>query len=60
MESNRVPLPEAAEMLGVPPQFLRWALQQGRFGEIGIAVKHKRWAYYINRTRLDTYLKKGG
>lgn len=55
---ERVPLPEAAEMLGVPPQFLRWCLQQGRFSEIGTAVKHKRWAYYINRTRLHDYLRR--
>ncbi len=56
MTPERIPLPEAAELLGCDPQFLRVALQQGRFKEIGFAAKRSRWCYYINRRKLYQFL----
>ena len=47
---------EAAAIMDVDPQFLRIALQQGRFSEFGVAVKMKRWSYYINAERFYDYL----
>lgn len=47
---------EAADLMGIPPQLLRMGLQQGRF-PFGVAVKMKRWAYYINADRLFAYLE---
>ena len=52
-----ITLPEAAELMGVTPQFLRLGLQQGRF-PFGAAVKFKRWAYYINSAQLHDYINK--
>jgi len=49
-------LEDAAKVMGVRPQFLRLALQQGKF-DFGVAVKQKRWVYYINPERFDRYLK---
>ena len=50
---------EAAEKLGMNPQTLRLALQQRLF-PFGVAVKtsEKRWTYYINDERLESYLQK--
>ena len=52
---DRLTVTQAAEIMGVDPQFLRIALQQGRF-PFGTAVKMKRWAYYINARKLHDYL----
>lgn len=57
-KSKKIGVEEAAEQLGVTPQFLRLALQQGRFSYFGEAVKFKRWSYYINAERLNEYLRK--
>ena len=46
---------EAAEILGVTPQFLRLALQQGKF-PFGVAVKMKRWAYFIHPEQFREYI----
>lgn len=54
IESNKLSVPEAAEIMGVTPQFLRLALQQGRF-PFGVAVKMKRWSYYINEKKFYEY-----
>lgn len=54
---TRISLPEAAELLDCDPQFLRIALQQGRFSSFGVAVKMKRWTYYINKERLYKYMR---
>ncbi len=56
MASN-ISVTEAAEEMGVTPQFLRLALQQGRFG-FGVAVRfEKRWSYYINRKQFQEYMQ---
>ncbi len=47
---------EAAKILNMPPQMLRHCLQEGLF-PFGVAVKRKRWSYYINRARLQTWLE---
>lgn len=49
----------AAERLGCSVVFLRMALRQNMF-PFGGAVKYpgsSRWTYYINRERLEHYLK---
>ena len=51
---------DAAALLGMDPQTLRYALQQGRF-PFGIAIDpdesgRRRWSYYINERRLKNYL----
>ncbi len=53
---DKITVPEAAATMGVTPQFLRVCLQQGRFSEFGVAVKMKRWAYYINPKRFRNYM----
>ncbi|TEB10607.1 hypothetical protein Psfp_04145 [Pelotomaculum sp. FP] len=51
-----MPLPKAAAIMGVNPQFLRIALQQGKF-PFGVAVKRKKWNYYINPEQFREYLR---
>ena len=54
---QRMPVSEAAELLGMNPQLLRLGLQQDRF-PFGTAIKtsRKRWSYYINRQKFFEYL----
>ncbi|MFA7136195.1 MAG: hypothetical protein WC125_10110 [Bacteroidales bacterium] len=54
--SKKLTVIEAAEIMDVDPQFLRIALQQGRFSEFGVAVKMRRWVYYINAERFHAYM----
>lgn len=54
-KSEKITVVEAAAIMDVDPQFLRAALQQGRF-PFGTAVKMKRWVYYINTKRFYDYL----
>lgn len=51
-------LSEAAKEMGMTPQTLRLALQQRLF-PFGEAIKtsEKRYTYYVNRERLEKYLK---
>jgi len=49
---------DAAEIMEVTPQFLRIALQQGRF-PFGVGVEMSQWAYYINTERFLCYMKCG-
>ena len=56
----RIKTQEAAELLGLPVQTLRVFLQLGKFKEFAEAIKignSKHWTYYINRARLENYLK---
>lgn len=55
MNTKNLRIVEAAELMGVNPQFLRLGLQQGRF-PFGTAVKMRRWAYYINAIKFYEYL----
>lgn len=55
---NKLTVKQAAALMGVTPQFLRLGLQQGRF-PFGVAIKMKRWAYYINASRFYDYLAGG-
>lgn len=59
MPRRKINVPDAAAILGCDPQFLRIALRQGRFSEFGVAVKMKRWAYYICPERLQDYIQGG-
>lgn len=52
----RISIQEAAKRMGVAEQFLRVALQHEKF-DFGIAVKDKRWTYYINAERFEIYMK---
>ena len=49
---------DAAKYIGMNPQTLRLALQQGLF-PFGVAVKtsEKRYTYYICKQRLENYLE---
>jgi predicted DNA-binding transcriptional regulator AlpA len=51
----RISLPQAAEKLGMSPETLRHFLREGKF-PFGVAVKRKRWTYYINGEELENYL----
>lgn len=54
---QRMPVVEAAEILGINPQLLRLGLQQGRF-PFGTAIQtsKRRWSYYVNRRKFFEYL----
>lgn len=57
---NRVSVKEASKRLGLPEQTLRIFIRNGRFQEFAEAIKindSKHWTYYINRARLENYLK---
>lgn len=47
---------EAAKKMNISPQALRVALQQGRF-DFGVAIRQKRWSYYINERLFNEYLE---
>lgn len=56
----RVSIKEASQKLGLPQQTLRVFLQNGKFKEFAEATKinnSRHWTYYINRNRLEDYLK---
>jgi len=55
----KVTVSEAAKKLGMSAQGLRIALQRGKFNQFGEAWKNdEKWTYYINRNRLEEYIKK--
>ena len=57
---SRVSIKEASKKLGLPEQTLRVFIRNGRFKEFAEAAKindSKHWTYYINRARLENYLK---
>jgi hypothetical protein len=57
----KVTVADAAKKLGMSAQGLRIALQRGRFSQFGVAWKNEqKWSYYINRARLEQYLKAEG
>lgn len=54
---KRLSVEEAAKLLEVDPQFLRIALQQGKF-PFGFAIKtSSQYTYYINAPQLEEYLE---
>lgn len=60
MESNRVPLPEAAKELGMSQQALREHMKRKviDIGYVLPSVKGNRKNYLIYRDKLDRYLGK--
>ena len=55
---TKIIVSESAKKLGMSAQGLRIALQRGRFSQFGEAWKNdEKWTYYINRNRLEQYLK---
>ena len=57
---SRVSIKEASKRLGLPEQTRRIFIRNGRFKEFAEATKindSKHWTYYINRARLENYLK---
>lgn len=57
---SRVSIKEASKKLSLPEQTLRVFIRNGRFKEFAEATKindSKHWTYYINRARLENYLK---
>lgn len=58
---TKITVAEASKMMGITPMALRIALRQGRFSQFGEAWKNdEKWSYYINRNRLEQYLKAEG
>ena len=54
---DRLSIFEAAKILGVPEQFLRIALQQGKY-PFGFAIKTStQYTYYINGPQLEEYMR---
>lgn len=49
-------IPEAAEIMGVSPKFLRAALLQGKF-PFGVSVEMTQNEFYINTQRFLLYMK---
>ena len=50
---HRIKVTQAAELMGVSPQFVRIGLQQGQL-PIGYAVKVKtKWTYYISPKKFE-------
>ena len=59
MEGIRMTVSEAAKKLEMSPMALRIAMRQGKFETFGQAWKNdEKWTYYINRNRLEEYIKK--
>lgn len=54
--TQTVTIQDAAEIMGVTPQFLRMALMQGRFS-FGVGVKMGQNEFYINAARFVQYMK---
>ena len=58
MEGIRMTVAEAAKKLEMSPMALRIAMRQGKFTMFGQAWKNEqKWSYYINRNRLEEYIK---
>lgn len=58
---TKITVAEASKLLGITQMALRVALRQGRFSQFGVAWKNEqKWSYYINRARLEQYLKAEG
>ena len=58
MEGIRMTVAEAAKKLEMSPMALRIALRQQKFSQFGQAWKNDtKWSYYINRNRLEEYIK---
>lgn len=56
--TTKITIAEASKMMGITPMCLRIALRQGKFSQFGEAWKNEeKWTYYINRERLEQYLK---
>lgn len=53
----RLSTTEAAKLMGVPEQFLRVSLQQGKL-PFGYAIKtSSHYTYYINGPQLEEYMR---
>jgi hypothetical protein len=52
----RTPVNVAAEIMNINPQTLRIGLQRGKF-PFGVAIKRKRWVYWINTEAFIKYMK---
>lgn len=55
LDNSKISIPKAAAIMGVTPQFLRLGLQQGKF-PFGVAVKMRRWAYFIKPDEFKQYM----
>jgi N-acetylglucosamine kinase-like BadF-type ATPase len=59
MEGIRMTVAEAAKKLEMSPMALRIAMRNGKFTVFGQAWQNEeKWTYYINRNRLEEYIKK--
>jgi len=53
---DKITVQEAADIMGVSPQFLRYALLQGKF-PFGVGVQMKQNEFYINPLRFALYME---
>ena len=54
---TKITVQQAADILGVSEQFVRYGLREGTL-PIGAAVKmSSRWTYYISLEKLEQYFK---
>jgi len=61
MEEIKITVSEASKLLGMSPMGLRIAMRNGKFTQFGEAWKNEeKWTYYINRARLEQYIKAKG
>ena len=59
--TTKITVAEASKKLEMSPMALRIALRQQKFSQFGQAWKNdEKWSYYINRNRLEQYLKAEG
>ncbi len=61
MIKEKITVPEAAKLLGMPAEFLRAGLRHQRL-PFGFAVQHhpdksNRWTYYINPKKLKEHIE---
>jgi len=52
----KISVSEAAAIMQIHPQALRIGLQRGQFN-FGVAIKRKRWVYWICTERFLAYMK---
>lgn len=53
---DKLTVAEAADVMGVTPQFLRYALLQDKF-PFGVGVKMNQNEFYINPLRFALYME---
>ncbi|MDY0257296.1 hypothetical protein [Gudongella oleilytica] len=56
---EKMTVKEVSDIIGKPPQFVRLGIKQGTL-PFGVAVKQKRWSYWISREKFERWLNSNG